>query len=228
VIAVGESWFVIGLNLLGVGSLVTKRTNDEWITALSEPSPEQDRALDDLRVRLIQGLGYALGSRPGIDDAVLEDFAQEAVLKILAALGAFRGESLFTSWAQKIAVRVAYTELRRHRWRDVSLDEMADNAPLGLMPRMMADPSASPEQITIQNAVVHTLRCVIDEELTAKQRQALVAVRIHGVPLEEVARRMGTNRNAVYKLLHDARQKLRAKLLDEGMSTAEILSAFEA
>ncbi|MDH4136346.1 MAG: hypothetical protein OEW09_06480, partial [Anaerolineae bacterium] len=45
-------------------------------------------------------------------------------VKILDGLDSFRGESRFTTWAQKIAVRVAFTELRRHRWRDVSLDEM--------------------------------------------------------------------------------------------------------
>jgi RNA polymerase sigma-70 factor (ECF subfamily) len=48
------------------------------------------------------------------------------------------------------------------------------------------------------------------------------------MPLEEVARRMGTNRNALYKLLHDARQRLKRKMEAEGLSSEEILSAFEA
>ena len=205
---------------------MTELTNDDWIAALSTPGPEQDRALGHLRSRLLQGLGYALGSRPGLDDAALEDFAQDAILKVLAALDTFRGESQFTTWAQKIAVRVAYTELRRHRWRDVSLDEMTETGDSGLVPKMVADPSVSPEQQTIQRVVMDTLRRVIDEELTEKQRQALVAVRIHGVPLEEVARRTGSSRNAVYKLLHDARQRLKTKLVEEGLSADEILSAF--
>ena len=50
---------------------VTRRSNDEWIAALSRPGPSQERALDDLRLQLARGLRYALGSRSGLDDAVM-------------------------------------------------------------------------------------------------------------------------------------------------------------
>jgi RNA polymerase sigma-70 factor (ECF subfamily) len=206
---------------------LAKRSNEEWITTLSQPGPQFDEALEDLRVLLVRGLGYALSSRADVDDAALEDFAQDALLKILAALDTFRGESHFTTWAQKIAVRVAYTEMRRHRWRDVSLDEMTDFPDSDFVPSLMADPSAGPEQQAIQSAVLQTMQRVIEEELTEKQRQALTAVKIQGMPLEEVARRMGTNRNALYKLLHDARQRLKTQLVAEGLSPDEILAAFE-
>jgi RNA polymerase sigma-70 factor (ECF subfamily) len=206
---------------------LAKRSNEEWITALSQPGPQYDEALADLRVLLVRGLGYALSSRADVDDAALEDFTQDALLKILAALDTFRGESHFTTWAQKIAVRVAYTEMRRHRWRDVSLDEMTDFPDSDFVPSLMADPSAGPEQQAIQSAVLQTLQRVIEEELTEKQRQALMAVKVQGIPLEEVARRMGTNRNALYKLLHDARQRLKTQLVAEGLSPDEILAAFE-
>ncbi len=207
---------------------MAERSNQEWIAALSQPGPEHDEALTDLRALLVRGLGYALSNRSGIDDAILEDFAQDALLRILAGLETFRGESQFATWAQKIAVRVAFTELRRHRWRDVSLDDITGYPDSDFVPSVMADPAVGPEQQTIQSAVLETMRRVIDEELTEKQRQALVAVRIHGVPLEEVARRMGTNRNALYKLLHDARQRLKRQLLAEGLSPEEILAAFES
>ncbi len=206
---------------------MAKRSNEEWITALSQPGPQYDEALADLRVLLVRGLGYALSSRADVDDAALEDFTQDALLKILAALDTFRGESHFTTWAQKIAVRVAYTEMRRHRWRDVSLDEMTGFPDSDFVPSLMADPSAGPEQQAIQSAVLQTLQRVIEEELTEKQRQALMAVKVQGIPLEEVARRMGTNRNALYKLLHDARQRLKTQLVAEGLSPDEILAAFE-
>ena len=54
-------------------------------------------------------LGYALSSQSNTRQADLEDFVQDALLKILAALDTFRGESLFTTWAQNIAVRVGLT-----------------------------------------------------------------------------------------------------------------------
>ena len=99
------------------------RSNDDWLAAL-RGTPD-DEALLDLRNLLVRGLGFALADRLGADpEASIEDFAQESLLKILRSLDTFRGESQFTTWAQKIAVRVALTELRRRRWRDVSLEDL--------------------------------------------------------------------------------------------------------
>ena len=212
-----------------------ERTNQEWLAALRGPG--RNGALTDLRALLVRGLGYALAGRPGVDDSALEDFVQDALLNILAGLDSFRGESRFTTWAQKIAVHVALTELRRHRWRDVSLDEMTGSPNTDpnngvrmqvRIPDMLADPAAGPEQQAIQRMLLSTLHRIIATELTDRQRQALVAVRIHGVPLEEVARRMGTNRNALYKLLHDARQRLQKRMMAEELSPQEMLAAFES
>jgi RNA polymerase sigma-70 factor (ECF subfamily) len=205
---------------------LTARDNEGWITDLSQPGPQRDQALADLRVLLVRGLGYALSDRPGVDEALLEDFVQDALLKILAALDTFRGESRFTTWAQKIAMRVALTELRRQRWRDVSLDELTDAPEAPFIPELLADPAAGPERQAIQRSSLEVLRRVMNEELTARQRQALVAAHVHGMPLEEVARRMGTDRNALYKLLHDARQRLKQRLLAAGLSPQDILDAF--
>jgi len=38
---------------------------------------------------------------------------------------------------------------------------------------------------------------------------------------------MGTNRNALYKLVHDARRKLRTHLESQGLSTNYIMDLFE-
>ncbi len=201
-----------------------KRTNQEWLAALR--GPERDEALADLRALLVRSLGYALGERFDVREADLEDFAQEAILKILAGLDSFRGESQFTTWAQKIAVRVAFTELRRRHWQEVSLEEIMEAAAPGLIPAAIAGMAVEPERQAIQRALLSTLRRIIDEELTDRQRQALVAV-LHGMPLEEVARRMGTNRNALYKLLHDARQRLKKRMLAQGLSPQDVLNALD-
>ena len=208
---------------------MTERTNQEWLAALRGPGrAHYERALADLRAFLVRGLRYALASWSVVDEAILEDFAQDALLKILDGLDSFRGESRFTTWAQKIAVHVALTELRRHRWRDVSLDEITGSPDADFIPDTLADPLAGPEQQAVQRILLSTLRRIIATELTDKQRQALVAVRFHGMPLEEVARRMGTNRNALYKLLHDARQRLQKRMMAEGLSPQDVLAAFES
>jgi RNA polymerase sigma-70 factor (ECF subfamily) len=78
-----------------------ERDNETWLADLR--GPLRDEALVDLRATLVRGLGYGLASRSDVDDQALEDFAQEALLKILGALDSFRGEAKFTTWAQKIA-----------------------------------------------------------------------------------------------------------------------------
>jgi RNA polymerase sigma-70 factor (ECF subfamily) len=203
---------------------MVERTNEEWLSALQGPG--RDEALADLRTILVRGLGYALSNRSDVDDQILEDFAQDALLKILKALATFRGEARFTTWAQKIAVNVAFTELRRRRWQDTPLDKVIEGQSMDFVPDMMIDQSAGPDQQAVQRIFLETLQRLIGTELTDRQRQAMVAVRIHGMPLEEVARRMGTNRNALYKLLHDARQRLKRKMEEEGLSAQDVLAAF--
>ena len=203
---------------------MTERTNEEWLAALQ--GPEQAEALADLRAFLVRGLRYALANRSDVDEQIREDFAQDALLKILNALDTFRGESRFTTWAQKIAVNVTFTELRRRRWQDTSLEAVTEGMSLDFVPDMLIDRSAGPDQQAVQSAFLETLRRLIATELTEKQRQALIAVRIQCMPLEEVASRMGTNRNAMYKLLHDARQRLKKKMEEEGLSPQDVLAAF--
>jgi len=142
------------------------RTNQQWLADLRGPSP--DEALADLYELLVRGLRAGLGSYGGGVDANAEDFAQEALIRITDNLGSFRGERRFTTWAQKIAMNVALTELKRRRWRDVSLQDLfarrhASNGE-------PADTQLSPEQLTLQNTVLQELRRMVDEELTDRQQ----------------------------------------------------------
>lgn len=204
---------------------MTDRTNEQWITALGRPGPQREAALADLRALLVRGLRHALSGRAGADHALIEDFVQEALLKIISGLKSFRGESRFTTWAQTVAVRVAFTELRRLRWRDVSLDQMIESTEFN--PEALVDSSADPEKQVRQEIILKVVHKVINEELTERQRQGLVAELLQGVPQEEIARRMGTNRNALYKLLFDARQRLKKSLLAAGLSAEDVRSAFD-
>ena len=200
-----------------------ERTNEQWLMELRGPHP--DGALADLYERLVRGLRVALGGYGSGALANAEDFAQEALIKITANLDSFRGESRFTTWAQKIAVNVALTELKRSRWRDVSLQELF--ARRGAADRGPAETQPAPEQLALQDTVLQELRRMVDEELTDRQREAVVAVLLEGMPISEVARRMGTNQNALYKLLHDARRKLKRRMEAAGLSPQEVLAAFE-
>jgi RNA polymerase sigma-70 factor (ECF subfamily) len=205
---------------------VKERTNEEWLAALR--GPERDRAIGELRAKIVRGLKATFGGRVRDLDETAEDFAQDALIRVLNNLDSFRGESRFTTWTQRVAVRVAYTELRRRRWRDVSLQEVIErHEKSGREPDALTDRSLSPERETARKMMVEALQSFIGEELTDRQREAMVAVMFEGMPLEEAARRMGTNRNALYKLLHDARKKLKKRIEAEGLSPQEVLETID-
>ena len=204
---------------------MTERSNEQWLDELR--GPERDQALADLRAVLVRGLRVALAGRvrQGLNEAA-EDFAQEALIKVMGNLDTFRGESRFTTWAQKIAVMTASTELRRKRWREVSLQEVLERygASSGEIARL-ADEQPTPERLTMRSTMLATVRRFVDEELTERQREAIVAVMFEGMPLEEAAGRMGTNRGALYKLMHDARKRLKKRMEAEGLSAQDVLGA---
>lgn len=203
---------------------MSDRTNLEWGEALN--SPPADAAISDLRAILLRGLRYALADR-GVTESDLEDFTQDALLKVLRERASFRGEARFTTWAHKVAVRVALTDLRRRRWRDVSLqDLLAGHEASDFTPAVLTDKAPDPEQVAVWTLMMEKIQHIIAEELTDRQRQAMMAVMQGGMPLQEVAERMGTNRNAMYKLLHDARQRLQGRMMREGLSPGELLAMF--
>ncbi len=79
----------------------------------------------------------------------------------------------------------------------------------------MAAPSPDAHAEAAQLA--HAVRDAITTELTPHQRRVALALLVEGVPIDVLADRLGTTRNALYKTLHDARRRLRAALIDGGL-----------
>ncbi len=207
-----------------------KRTNEEWIADLRAGGERQAQALEDLRSIILRGLPYAIAGRLDPNspesEALTEEVVQETLLRVLDYLDTFEGRSQFTTWAHKIAVRAALTELRRVRWREVPLPEMEMNDDEDNSYRELPDRQASPEDQVDRKDMMKKINRIIMEELTEKQRRALMAT-IEEFPLEEAAQRMRMNRNALYKLMHDARLRLKKRLEKEGLTPREVLSVFE-
>ncbi len=212
-------------------SPMTTRTNETWLADLRADGDAREAALADLREVVQHGLPYALSRWLSPDDPLfaplVEEVTQETLLRVLDQLNTFEGRSMFTTWVHKIAVRIALTELRRKRWQDSSLDELVDNEESPAPPHLMADHAPSPEANAERDDMMAHIRRILEQELTPKQREALTLLGIQDVPLEEAARRMKTNRNALYKLLHDARLRLKRRLVAEGLTPQEVLAAFE-
>lgn len=207
------------------------RTNDQWLSDLRSSGDARDAALTDLRAIILRGLPYALSrwlspSSPQFE-ALAEEVAQDTLLRVLDQLHTFEGRSQFTTWVHKIAIRIALTELRRKRWQDSSLDEIVDDEDSPASPRLLQDQHVTPEKSAERADLLAHIRRIINEELSERQRKALVMLGMQGMPMEEAARKLATNRNALYKLLHDARLRLKQRLRNEGFDIHEILSAFE-
>lgn len=216
---------------------MTDRTNDHWLADLRSDGESRDAALIDLKERLQRGIYYYLSrERSDLNNLssheltqMAEDMAQDATLRVLNNLDSFRGDSLFTTWATRIAVRVAISDLRRARYRDFSLDDLTadgDYLPLTANP-VAGDKPTGPERAAERADVLEKIQSTLDSALTERQFRALMAVTVRGVPLEMVADQMGTNRNALYKLLHDARRKLRTTLDQQGLSMEYMLNLFQ-
>ena len=206
------------------------RDNQTWIKDLQASGQVRETALADLHAILLRVLPNALTRWLSADDPALaslvEDVAQETLLRVLDKLDTFEGRSKFTTWVYKIAVRIALSELRRERWKEVSLDEMTDESSPDNEPSFVSTNGPGPESISEQRDIFQHIQRILKEELTDKQRQAMNAIGVQGMPLEEVARRMDTNRNALYKLMHDARLRLKKRLKKEGLPIEDLLEMF--
>ena len=212
------------------------RTNQEWLDELVSVGPRQEAAIADLRDLLLRAALYFFnrnaGDLQGLDHQEVlqraEDCAQDALIAVLKHLQDFRGDSRFSTWAYKFAINTALVAARRQRWKDVSLDELETKGESDFFEwsRQAESRETSPERTTMQVEVQKVIQAIIRQELTDRQRQVLVLMVFQEVPLDEVARHLGSNRNAVYKLLHDARRKLKSGLEQHGFDVGETLSLF--
>ncbi len=173
----------------------------------------------DLRHILIMRLRRAFSGNKRVDESFIEDVAQDGLLSILGSLEKFEGRSLFTTWATTITIRIALTQMRRRRWKDVSLDEFMANQPAA---SPHSSQSVGVEETELRKQLLQKMHEVISEQLTEKQRVALLA-ELKGMPQEEIGRRTGSNRNAIYKLTHDARKKVKKGMLDAGYSAEDLV-----
>jgi RNA polymerase sigma-70 factor (ECF subfamily) len=190
----------------------------EWLRALAGPGPQHEAALARLHgmlVRIARAEVRRRGPRVRITGPELDDLAYQAAADALMAItrkiGQFRGESRFTTWACKFAIFEVSAKLGRHFWRHpvVPLDaEDWDRLP----GRFGFDPARESEWLDLLAA----LRRAVDTKLTPRQREVFVAIVLNDVPLDALVIELGSSRNAIYKMLFDARRKLRAALVTDG------------
>ena len=195
---------------------------DRWVARLRAEPEVRDAAIEELRGIILRGLTRALNNRYG-SKFQAEDIVQDALLKILDSLDRYEGRSRFTTWAMAVAIRVGITELRKKSAQSISLDSLTAENSLSI--ELAEEDSASLSQQLDQRNVLSKLKNIINTQLSRKQRLAVHSL-LEGVPVDEIARRSGSNRNAVYKLIHDSRLKLREGLEREGILADDVAAIF--
>lgn len=196
---------------------------DPWLLRLQSSESERGQAIEELRTYLVRGLSRSLRHRYG-GKVQSEDIAQVALLKILDSIDTFQHRSRFETWAMAIAIRVGISELRKRFYRDVSIDLSigGDSMQVDLVDTEIY----ATEDHADRQRLLALLQKLIDQQLSDKQRLAIRGT-LEGLPVEEIAARMTSNRNAVYKLVHDARLKLRHAFEAEGFTAQDILELID-
>lgn len=185
------------------------KAEEQLLVDLKGEKAARERAYAVLRAKLMRAMSHKLKEMYQVDDAFVEDVTQEALIVVVNKLDSFRGESSFFTWVCAIAVRLAMAEVRRKRWKDYSLDALS--ADVDFEPPASGDFT---ESIAAADSL-DRVRMSIMTTLTEKQRTALLA-ELDGMTTDEIARRFGTTRGAIYKLTHDARKALIKDLRKKG------------
>jgi RNA polymerase sigma-70 factor (ECF subfamily) len=189
-----------------------------WLRRLGAGGGDRQAAERELHARLVRIALAEVRRRsasspvtgPELDD-VAHQAAGDAMLAILAKLGDFRGESRFITWAYRFVILEVSAKLGRHYWRNppVALDT-------GQWERLPDRLGIDPERHAESAAILAEVRRVVDDELTPHQRRVFVAIVVDGIPPDALAARLGLQRNAVYKVIFDARRKIHRTLAANG------------
>ena len=193
-----------------------------WVQTLTGTAPEREVATGELHA-LLQHAAHAEARRRsgyhGVAGVELEDIAEQAasdaVLSVLRRVDTFRGESRFTTWAYKFVVFEVSSKLARHAWRREG--SHPDPEAWERLPDALG---VAPEESAEARALLEAVREGVEEALTPHQRRVFVAIVVDATPLDALVAELGTNRNAVYKTMFDARRKLRSHLCQHGFLDA--------
>jgi RNA polymerase sigma-70 factor, ECF subfamily len=188
----------------------------EWLDSLR--GPQHDDAVTRLHSLLLRVAQREIRRRnsgaeitgPELDD-LAHQAAGDAVVLITQRVDGFRGESRFTTWACKFVIFEVSNKLGRHYWKQHRT--RAENPDWDQLPDRFG---WSPSEAAEARALVEALRAAVQTCLTDKQRDIFIALVVEGTPLDALVKQLSTNRNAVYKVMFDARGKLRHELIARG------------
>jgi len=183
-----------------------------WLAQLHSAPPIRDAAIARLHALLLHKTRYEVTRRTAglahpsgrdLDDLAVQA-ADDALVAILSKLDEFRGDAQFTTWARRFAALEVPGKIRHRVGHTRETPTDTDRWPID------AAAPHDPQQLLVAGELARTVGRLIAEQLTAHQREVLLAMAVNEVPTDRLAARLHCTPGALYKTLHDARAKLRA------------------
>ena len=194
------------------------RENRRWVRDLAAVGPRRESACSELYALLLRiAKSEARRRAPilGLDGPELEDISHQAAADALMAisdrLDRFRGEARFTTWAAKFVIFNVASKMNRHFWRRHEIPYGHDG-----WSEIASRVDVGPHDEAQVREFAAAVSAAVEENLSERQRLVFVATVLDGMPIDVLAAELGSTRNALYKVLFDARKKLRAALVASG------------
>lgn len=156
---------------------------------------------------------HAVVRRLAGDDALAEDWAQEAWVRVFRALPGFRGDARFSTWLHRIAVNSA---LHGRRWRERRVGREVELPPGN-------EGTARSDHVVLRISLQRAL-----DDLPAGMRQIIVLHDVEGYTHEEIGELLGIAPGTSKSQLFKARARLRTTLRAREPESEEEYAASDA
>ena len=174
-------------------------TEAELIERAGRGESAAQRSMYDLHAERV----WAVVRRLAGDDALAEDWAQEAWIRVFRSLAGFRREASLSTWIHRIAVNVAVDGQRR-RTREGTVEPLDEE---------LTAFGVSMGEVELKVSLERAL-----ERLPGGMRQVLVLHDVEGYTHEEIGTALGvapgTSRSQLFKARARLRQSLSAHASD--------------
>jgi RNA polymerase sigma-70 factor (ECF subfamily) len=150
-------------------------------------------------------------SRMVRDQALAEDLAQEAFLRVYQARYRYQPEAKFTTWLYRIATNLALNALRDRKAVPAAPAGDGHSSDGGSKVEELSDSRPTAEQRMMLSERGRTIREAV-ESLPENQRAAVILHKYQDVDYRQIALILGVSESAVKSLLFRAYENLRVRL----------------
>jgi RNA polymerase sigma-70 factor (ECF subfamily) len=165
------------------------------VVAARADEPWAKEALFRRYITMVNGLGFRLLGR----DSDLEDLVQDSFIEAWRSLPKLEQPQAFGSWLGSIVIRTAHKMIRRRRL--ASRLGLRRSEPIDV--DALISPTAPPDVRSELQAIYRAV-----ESLPASTRTAFILRRVEGLPLDDIAKSLGTSLATVKRRIADAEKRL--------------------